>query len=302
MLTSINSYNIKPLKFSTLEPHKTIVIFGRRHTGKSTIIHYLLYKKSPKIRIPIVFSNTACHSGEYDGRVPTIYIHQKYSESAVREIFRFQNEMIDNYKGRNKKTLNILKNESVIVMDDVTSDNDLWKKNKSFKEVFYEGRHTYVSLIITVHDYIKLPSDLRSNVDYVIITGENRTKRIDNFRDDYWDDRFGDKKKFKHIFDWATKGHKALFIDVEKIAKKIAPFEECIKYVLVPHPDKIPVMKCGLKSLWKLNYQLYNKDWKMYKNSRHAFLDKSKNKLGGGSGGNGKNNTANIYINGKRIY
>jgi len=295
----LSNYNIKMLKFSTLKPDTTIVIFGRRHTGKSTIIHYLLYKKSPVVRIPIVFSNTAYHSGEYDGRVPTILIHKKYSEKAVRQIFDYQNELMAKYEGRGKKRLEMLKNESIVVMDDVTSDEDLWKKNKSFKEVFYEGRHTRVSLIITVHDYVKLPSDLRSNIDYVIITGETRTKRIDNFRDDFWDDRFGDKKKFKHIFDWATAGWKALFIDVKKVTQKIAPFEECIKYVLVPEAERIPVKKCGLKSLWMMNHQLYNPNWKTYNTSRHSYLNQNQNKSNKRRRNDDKN--TNIYINGKRI-
>jgi hypothetical protein len=106
-----------------------------------------------------------------------------------------------------------------VVLDDCMYSSKNWTSSEVVREIFLNGRHYRIFLIIAAQYLMNLPPDLRSNVDYVFITRENNRNNLEKLYKDF----FGmveSKRTFFEIHDQACKNYGALVAHLTASSKK----------------------------------------------------------------------------------
>lgn len=184
----IRKFNLNQIKFqpNTVEKHfgPIIVLNGKRDTGKSVILRAILHSKRD-IPLGVVMSGTEEVNTFFSDFIPRILIQSQYSENHI-------NKVKDRQKKRLQTRVAQLKEEGhsdmdsriFIILDDCMYD-DAWTRTSLIREIFCNGRHWNIMLIITLQYPIGIPPVLRENIDYTFILRQfslrNRKLLYENF-------------------------------------------------------------------------------------------------------------------------
>lgn len=144
----------------------TVLILGKRATGKTTLVKDILYYKRD-IPKGIVVSPIADFD-RYDRHVPKAFIHKECSE-----------ELLDGLLNERKRT-NHVKRYDYPDMDArafAVFDNCMFYpgayKSQQVRKIFFNGRNYRLTAIFTESFGLKIPPAIRGNIDYVFIFKEN---------------------------------------------------------------------------------------------------------------------------------
>jgi Poxvirus A32 protein len=140
------------------------VVCARRGSGKSFLLKDILYHlhntKYPRL---CVYSGTDGASGFFADFCPGIFIHSPFSTESFTNIWQTQKQLIMRDK------LGQLPPDTdtrlCVIMDDCSFDRKTLS-HPALKELFCNGRHYNVSLILTTQYCVDIPPSLRSNVDF----------------------------------------------------------------------------------------------------------------------------------------
>jgi archaellum biogenesis ATPase FlaH len=255
---NITNINIKDLNPKSIKHGTVIVVSGRRGSGKTTIAKAIIYYLSSKIRNALLISNTSDIKKDFDEIIPPILIHKQYKPDVVKSFLFNQMKFIE----KNKSRYNI-KKDAIIIMDDVLAQKKTWKKDESFIQTFLEGRHSKITIILSIQDILGVPSELRNNIDYLIIAKEHRKERKKKIFDEYWPSGLCDFKTFEAILNKCTEGYSSLFINIKRTDKEGFNISNTIFRWKPPKPKDIPPIKICNKSLWDLNKRVYDPNWRI---------------------------------------
>lgn len=195
------------IKISKFNPagmfrHATILIIGKRNTGKSCLVKDLLsYRKD--FKIGKVFSKTDHLSHFYDEFIPSSLISKGYSKEEILSILERQTKWI---KEKDKDP------SMFLLLDDILSEKRVWSKDPNMEEILFNGRHYKLFMIITSQDIMGLPPSLRQNLDYIFILKNNNISEREKIYK-YYAGMFDNKHLFYNALDKATENYGALVID-----------------------------------------------------------------------------------------
>jgi hypothetical protein len=140
------------------------VICAKRASGKSYLLKDLVFHlhntNYPRL---CVYSGTDGASGFYADFIPGIFIHSPFTTESFSQIWQTQKQLIMREKlgqldpGTDTRLC--------VIMDDCGFERKTLS-HPALKELFFNGRHFNVSLILTVQYAVDLPPALRSNVDF----------------------------------------------------------------------------------------------------------------------------------------
>lgn len=230
----------------------TIVVIGKRATGKSTLIKDLM-EKMDKIPMFVVMSGTEEGNGYYKEFVHPLCVHGDYKPDVVSNI-------INQQKNKLKKCIksNINPNDRPdlgvgLLLDDCGYDKKIMNQ-KDIRLLFMNGRHWKICFMVSLQYMMGMPPDLRTNIDFVFCLRENiaanQKKLYDNF--------FGCFKKFSHFqetFNACTNNYECLVLDNTSKSTKI---EDCVFYYKAqPNLN----FKIGSRQLWTYLDQRYNEHY-----------------------------------------
>jgi len=166
--------NIRLKKFDmrNIKDDATVVMLGKRNTGKSVLVKDLLFYKK-HIPFGTVISATESANGFYQKHVPGNLIHEEFSTDLILNALKRQKMMLARMEkekaqtGRSKTDPNCF-----LILDDCLFDNT-WSRTKEMRYVFMNGRHLKILSIITMQYPLGVPPALRTNIDYVFVLREN---------------------------------------------------------------------------------------------------------------------------------
>lgn len=146
-------------------PDGTTVLFGRRRSGKSWLVRELIYRYNHLFRQVVVLTNTADNDfwGQY---VPFRFIHQ-YDSFVIARVIAHQKAIMAHNKLHADEPDKLINPYMALILDDIVSKDkhhDEW-----LNTVFYEGRHSNISIFITTQHPRALPPGVRSNADVAVI-------------------------------------------------------------------------------------------------------------------------------------
>ena len=184
----------------TLSPTSTILLVGKRGTGKSTLLKEICYwfAQTGKINVAIGMSPTEESSENLGTFLPPCMIHTDYNESVIKELLETQKRQWKRGHG----------SHALLLLDDVCYDKSVLR-SKTIRQLFMNGRHRRCGLIICMQYVLDMPPDLRSNIDVCLALRDN----IHSSREKLWKQFFGffsTYGEFAKVMDACTENFEAL--------------------------------------------------------------------------------------------
>ena len=185
----------------------TMVLFGKRRSGKSWLVREVLSRYRLHYRQVIVLTNTQ-QNDFWPAHVPFRFIH-KYDPFVVSKILDHQKAILAWNELNADNPGAIVNPFMAIVLDDVVSKD--MHHDPLLNELFYEGRHSDISIFITTQHPKALPPGVRANADAAIIFPMRSSHDEEAIRDQYCN-FFEDKMDFRRTLIEYTHDHACLVV------------------------------------------------------------------------------------------
>ncbi len=192
-------YDVMGVELACLDIEKdilddfTVVIVGRRRSGKSFLARWLLYHLKHRFPAGIVITGTKLN-GFWENYVPDEFIVDvEEIGSALASVYQRQTIL------KEHPELNI-DSRFFVILDDVMSDKYRVRFSKQLSRAFTDGRHYGIFTLITCQDPFGIGPDLRENADLVITFRMNQQSRKEAIGDNYMDSIY--TKKLRSAFLW----------------------------------------------------------------------------------------------------
>lgn len=238
------------------------IVVGKKHTGKSTLIQDLLFYLS-KTDVPrvCVFSGTEESNGFYKQFVPGTFIFDdKDVERRLEAIVASQKKIaMQKQLGEVDSKLDT---RVVIVLDDVGYKKDVLK-SEIIRQIFMNGRHHHVILIVACQYCMDVGVDLRTNADYVFVLKQNSVSSIKNLHENYFG-TFEKRKEFQTVLDACTQNYQCLVLDNTRPSTLVS--EVCFWYK-AKHGRKF---RLGSRELWDFHHRWFISDRQRYLQGERA--------------------------------
>lgn len=211
--------SLKKFDMRNIKDDSTVVMLGKRNTGKSVLVRDLLFYKR-HIPIGTVISATESANGFYQKHVPANLIHEEFSTDLVRGVLGRQKMMLEKNDEEVKKFGSVKTDPNCfLILDDCLFDNS-WSKTKEMRYVFMNGRHLKILSIITMQYPLGIPPALRTNIDYVFILRDNVFSNRKRIYEQYAG-MFPTFDLFCQIMDQCTENYECLVIHNGSKSNKI---------------------------------------------------------------------------------
>lgn len=213
-------------RFSTVDLMKkpfTMCVCARRNSGKSSFIKDMLYRLNqggfPRC---VVFSGTEEGNEAYSAVVPKAYVHGGvFQIEKLQKIVNTQRAVIKACKRAETNNINAdLDTRLLIVLDDLMFKKGL-TRNDLFSELFFNGRHWNISLIISSQYVMSLDIACRGNVDYLVLFKEQVPRNRAKLHEEFFG-VFENKRDFCRVLDACTANYGCLVLDNTKSSMSIA--------------------------------------------------------------------------------
>jgi len=245
-----------------------IVMIGKRGSGKSTIIQDIMFFMK-KVPATIAFSGTEDGNGFYSKHIHQAFIYNKYDQGALDSIVARQKKYVHDLKNKGIDPKTCPEIGIFIIMDDLAYD-DKMMKNEAMKEIFFNGRHYHITVVISFQFMMMLKPAYRANIDYVFICRDNKNDNIKRYYD-YFFGIFDSFEDFKKVFYSCTNDFGCLVLDNTCRTNKI---EDQVFWYRAK-PDR--KFKIGSDAMWEQwNKHLRSNAENEHETSERVSLSKSK--------------------------
>ena len=186
---------------SKIAPDATIMVVGKRRTGKSTLIRDILRSMVGKLDFGIAMcgsEDTGKAMAEY---IPPSCIYDDFSPAALDVLLRVQQRGVAS--GTCKPVY--------LVMDDTMYDKQTLK-SKNMRMLFMNGRHRKIFFLCAVQYLMDIPPDIRTNVDYLFVLKENVLSNREKLHKQFFG-MFAEYKDFSVVMNSCTSGFQCMVLD-----------------------------------------------------------------------------------------
>ena len=206
-LLKLSAFNIR----SSCNELFNAILVGKKKTGKSTVIQDILYY-SMKNKIPraCIFSGTEEANGFFNQFVPGTFIFDGSNvEDQLTSILNTQRDLTNRKKlGKLRSDLDI---RITIILDDLGYARTILK-NQIIRQIFMNGRHYGISMIVSCQYCMDISVDLRTNADFIYVFKQNNAQSIKNLYENYFSG-FEKKRHFQTVLEACTSNYQCLVLD-----------------------------------------------------------------------------------------
>lgn len=236
-------FKLKTFDTSSVKDDASIGIVAKRRSGKSTLIKDLVFKLKPSRIIAFIGSEAA--DTYYAMFIPPTYIYKIWDVEKLRAIINYQRE---NYDGSEAKSL-------TIVIDDFGFDKSVMK-SKILRELFMNGRHLGIRIIIAFQYLKDLPRENRGNIDIMFVMKELNRDNQRSLFDEFFN-QFPDFKTFRTVLQQATNNYGILVQDQTNSDTSLA--NSVFTYKADPH---INIFTAGAKKTIRVAKRLVSNKYR----------------------------------------
>lgn len=185
-------------------------------------------------------SGTEDGNHHYKSFVPDIFIYSGYNRDAVVRL-------VD----RQKKIVGAGKMSTVFfLMDDLMFDKG-FLKDPLIREIFLNGRHWGIFVMLTTQYSLDLPPAIRQNADYVFILRDNIKRSRESLYNSFCG-MFPSLAIFNQVMDACTENYECLVVNTSATSNKI---EDCVFYYKAPIRTNFRI---GSQAMWNFHKSHYN--------------------------------------------
>jgi len=233
---------ILQMSYNMIMPGYTVIFTGKRRSGKTKVIRALCRHNRRWFPEVIVFTRTKA-SGEYARFLPDCRIIQGFDPDLLIEIARIQRQKVKDLSNglRQDENINVL-----IILDDCLAERLQW--SQELNAVFFEGRHLFITLFVSIQDVKGCAPAATVNCDYAYLfpTGDERT--FEAVRDKYLP--YLDKYELKDLLENEEINKKYHILGVD-IAHKYNPLDSRISLGCVDEEEEEEDFVMGSPEMWK---------------------------------------------------
>lgn len=257
----IEQVKLSKLNMQWIGSNKIIIMIGARGRGKSTIlVDYLWYNQD--LPFAMCVSPTDVFNQTYTPHIPSRFIYAKYTPELLEKFVKRQDEMktrkIKANMGLGDERYRNVDERGILIMDDCLADNKGWKSDPSIRTIFFNGRHTGMTLILTMQYQLGLGPEFRANIDWVFICREpKREERVKLYK--YYAGIFPTFDMFEQIFLKCTTDRRCMVLNAASGSDQIN--EQVFWY------------KADLHGHFRICYDEFWKDNEFYLNKRLNIKD-----------------------------
>lgn len=198
------TYKLGKMRLSLIKSWHVVAFQGPRGSGKTTAMKNVMRADYDYDRV-LVFSPSETSSGDLGSHVPNTFIHEDFYEEILDELIIMQ---------RRSKAMHLrdpdrypLRKAAVIFEDCMYSKKV--KSSKLVRWLLMNGRHDNIKVLISSQYMMDLGPDLRSNIDWLILTFDSSRKNRRRLFEDYFS-CVDELDVFNDIMDRYTTNHGAL--------------------------------------------------------------------------------------------
>ena len=161
---------LKKFNLKMIPVDATVVNFGMRRTGKSTLARHILYEFRNEFPRALVMSDTDALNRFYRKYVPTEHIIRGVNKKILHNVLQLQKKfmklLLDEYESLDNIPEELLLDcRLLIVADDVIQNEEEIRFNPPLNAVFVNGRHYRVFFLLNTQYEKAIPPNMRNNVD-----------------------------------------------------------------------------------------------------------------------------------------
>lgn len=211
---------LKKFDIRNIKNDSVVLFIGKRNTGKSFLLKDLLYNNRT-LPIGMVISPTEAANHFFENFIPSMLIHDEYSQSTLERFVNRQKKITEQYTLDKKQYggSSDIDPSAFLILDDCLYDKT-WVNDKNIRYLFMNGRHVKVFLMITMQYPLGVPPQLRANVDYVFILRENQIKQQQRIYEQYAG-MFHSFEAFSTVMNACTENYECLVIDNKVQSNKL---------------------------------------------------------------------------------
>jgi hypothetical protein len=215
--------------------HTITLSCGPRKSGKTTLTFDVTKELGQRVDYCFVMCPSPSAIEEFQQIVPRSFIYTQVDTDVISRIMTTQRKLIA--KGRRRNIL--------LILDDCLSTEG-FGKSEAMTDLFQNGRHQQVTVIV-IAQYIKtLPPLLRENVEYLFIFKTANTGVLEEYHKSYFNSALPAKKEFfKVARSIMAENHRAV---------AWSKYEDDKVFFYLADPSK-PLVQVGCRAAWKLHHR-----------------------------------------------
>lgn len=191
----------------------TMCFFGKRRTGKTTAVEWLL-RMCTELQIfdhVFVFTKTGIN-GTWAQHLPYAKIFDGFPEDVVEKIMQCQKKRLrqNAVAGRMGDSGNMTNPYVLLILDDMASEDELIR-NKTLNRLLMNGRHHCIATWLTTQYVKKVGPAVRANVDTVITFVQHQYTQAEALFLDF--SFFASKDQFFALLSQCTKDYNFIAMD-----------------------------------------------------------------------------------------
>jgi hypothetical protein len=230
---------LKRFDMSAVTSDSIVVMLGKRRTGKSFLCRDLL-SFHQDLPTGVVISGTESSNGFFGQIFPPLYIFDEYKPQIIENLVKRQRAIVK--KAENDPSIDP---RCILIMDDCLYDRS-WTNDVNMRQIFMNGRHLKLGLILTSQYPLGIPPNLRSNVDFTFILRENVVANRRRIYDNYCG-MLPQFEVFCSVLDQTTENYECLVVNNFVASNKL---EDQLFYYKA---EDRPAFTIGCRSYWSKN-------------------------------------------------
>jgi hypothetical protein len=190
----------------------TILLVGKRNTGKSVCFTDIMYHMKDKLDLMVGMSGSEAGNGQMGKFLPPAFIYSKFDNKKVHHILEWQRRL----------KLNGKKFNMGLLMDDCVETNKDGGKKRTMSsgyinQIFKMGRHYDIFYINAIQGLGDAPPDVRKNTDILIAFGTSDDDEIKALHKNFFSMFTLDE--FRVFFARCTRDFECVVIDMRKFQR-----------------------------------------------------------------------------------
>ena len=200
----MNSYNIFKFDLEDMVNYPSILVIGKRGSGKTFLVHKLLHfltHKYQNSKLSVV-SPTEGMNNFYEKNYPNANISYDLRDQFIQKILTDSSTKISNQ----------IDETNIVVMDNCFVGKKSWTKMGHVRNLIMNGHCYKIPHIVTIDTPIGITRELRLNFDYVFMFSDNSQSNKKKLWNNYAS-MFPTYSTFESVFNVATKNFNTMVIN-----------------------------------------------------------------------------------------
>jgi hypothetical protein len=231
---------LKRFQPAKMQTNRACIMLGKKGTGKSTLIEDIMWYQQ-NIPVGCIMSATEEANENFSRMAPPLFIYKNFDAEGLEKLINRQKKMKKMYK-KNGDYLPF-DHRAFVILDDCMYE----KKNfrgTLMRELFMNGRHWDLFVLITIQYIMDMTPEIRSNTDYVFTLKDNIVKNRERLYQEYFG-LLGNFSVFDALFLEVTQDFRCLVLD------NTVPSTKVEDVVFWYKAEKRPPYRLGAEWYWK---------------------------------------------------